>query len=119
MSERIGPVFFRASEEHPFLGREMSETRDHSEHTAQIIDEEVARILREADDRAYHLLEEHRDELERLAEALIEREVVTVTEIEELIGKRAGAPASEATSEAIAAAATGSTSAPAAVAKPA
>ncbi|MFO0952727.1 MAG: ATP-dependent zinc metalloprotease FtsH [Isosphaeraceae bacterium] len=62
MSERVGPVFFRASEEHPFLGREMSELRDHSEHTAQIIDEEVARILREADERAYRLLEEHRDE---------------------------------------------------------
>jgi cell division protease FtsH len=90
MSERIGPVFFRASEEHPFLGREMSETRDHSEHTAQVIDEEVSRILREADDRAYHLLEEHRDEMERLTEALIEREVLTVAEIEELIGKRAG-----------------------------
>ena len=42
MSERVGPVFFRASEEHPFLGREMSEPRDHSEHTAQFIDEEVA-----------------------------------------------------------------------------
>jgi len=92
MSERIGPVFFRAAEEHPFLGREMSESRDHSEHTAQIIDEEVARILREADERAYHLLEDHRDDLERLTEALIEREVLTVSEIQELIGKRAGAP---------------------------
>ena len=91
MSERIGPVFFRASEEHPFLGREMSESRDHSEHTAQIIDEEVARILREADDRAFRLLEDHRDELERLTEALIEREVLTVSEIEDLIGKRARA----------------------------
>jgi cell division protease FtsH len=90
MSDRVGPVFFRASEEHPFLGREMSEPRDHSEHTAQIIDEEVARILREADERAYHLLEEHREELEKLAEALIEREVLTVSEIEELIGKRVG-----------------------------
>ena len=92
MSERIGPVFFRASEEHPFLGREMSETRDHSEHTAQIIDEEVARILREADDRAYKLLAGHRDELERLTETLIEREVLNVTEIEEVIGKRARPP---------------------------
>jgi cell division protease FtsH len=81
-------VFFRDSEEHPFLGREMSETRDHSEHTAQLIDEEVGRILREADDRAFRLLEEHRDELERLTEALIEREVLSVAEIEELIGKR-------------------------------
>lgn len=102
MSDRIGPVFFRASEEHPFLGREMSETRDHSEHTAQVIDEEVSRILREADDRAYHLLEEHRDELERLTEALIEREVLTVHEIEELIGKRAGAR-SEASGDEVAA----------------
>ena len=52
-----------------------------------------ARLLREADDRAYRLLEEHRDDLERLTEALIEREVLTYAEIEELIGKRAGAPA--------------------------
>jgi cell division protease FtsH len=81
----------------------MSETRDHSEHTAQIIDEEVARILREADDRAYHLLEEHRDELEKLTEALIEREVLTVSEIEELIGKRAGAARAEASGDEVAA----------------
>jgi cell division protease FtsH len=99
MSDRVGPVFFRESEEHPFLGREMGEPRDHSEHTAQIIDEEVGRILREADDRAYHLLEEHRDELERLTEALIEREVLTVGEIEELIGKRAGTHTEAATDQ--------------------
>ncbi len=90
MSERIGPVFFRDSEEHPFLGREMSETKDHSDHTAQLIDEEVARILREADDRAYRLLEEHREELDKLTEALIEREVLSVKEIEEMIGKKPG-----------------------------
>ncbi len=88
MSERVGPVFFRESEEHPFLGREMGEPRDHSEKTAQMIDEEIARILREADDRAYQLLESHRDDLERVTEALIEREVLTVAEIEEMIGKR-------------------------------
>jgi cell division protease FtsH len=92
MSDRVGPVFFRDGEEHPFLGREMTETRDHSEHTAQLIDEEVSRILREADDRAFHLLEEHRDDLERLTEALIEREVLSVSEIEAVIGKRPGGP---------------------------
>jgi cell division protease FtsH len=90
MSDRVGPVFIRDSEEHPFLGREMSEPRDHSEHTAQLVDEEVGRILREADERAYRLLEGHRDELERLTEALIEREVLSLREIEELIGKRPG-----------------------------
>jgi cell division protease FtsH len=88
MSNKVGPVSFRTTAEHPFLGREMSEPRDHSEHMQQIIDEEVARILREADDHAYRLLEEHRDELERLTEALVEREVLTEAEITELIGKR-------------------------------
>jgi cell division protease FtsH len=90
MSERVGPVSLRGVEEHPFLGRELTEPRDHSEHTAQIVDEEVTRILREADERAFRLLEEHRDELERLTEALVEREVLTLAEIEELIGKRPG-----------------------------
>ncbi len=90
MSERIGPVFFRDNEEHPFLGREIGESRDHSDHTAQLIDEEVARILREADERAYHLLQDHREALEKLTEALIEREVLSVKEIEDMIGKRPG-----------------------------
>jgi cell division protease FtsH len=90
MSQRVGPVSFRGSDEHPFLGREMSEVRDHSEHTAQVIDEEVGRILREADERAFRLLEENRENLERLTEALIEKEVLTVAEIEELIGKPEG-----------------------------
>jgi cell division protease FtsH len=93
MSDRIGPVFVQGTEEHPFIGREMSVARDHSEHTQQLIDEEVARLCREADERAYRVLEEHRDELERLTEALIEREVLSMTEIEEMIGKRTGAPA--------------------------
>ncbi|MBV8488105.1 MAG: ATP-dependent zinc metalloprotease FtsH [Planctomycetaceae bacterium] len=88
MSERVGPVSFKTMSEHPFLGREMAEPRDHSEYMQQIIDEEVARILREADEQAYRLLEEHRDEMERLTEALIEREVLTESEITELIGSR-------------------------------
>jgi len=90
MSERVGPVSFRSMSEHPFLGREMSEPRDHSEHMQQLIDEEVARILRESDEHSYRLLEAHRDELERLTEALIEREVLTEQEITQLIGKRSG-----------------------------
>ncbi len=95
MSDRLGPVSFKMSDEHPFLGREMSEVRDHSEHTAQVIDEEVSRILRDADDRAFRLLEERRDDMERLVEALIEREVLSDTEIENMVGKRVGRPADE------------------------
>jgi cell division protease FtsH len=90
MSDRVGPVSFRSMSEHPFLGREMSEPRDHSEHMQQLIDEEVARILREADEHSYRLLEEHRDDLERVTEALIEREVLTEPELTQLIGKRSG-----------------------------
>ncbi len=52
MSEKIGPVACRASEEHPFLGKEIVEQREYSEHTAQMIDEEISRILNEADSRA-------------------------------------------------------------------
>ncbi len=48
MSERLGPVAYRTSEEHPFLGKEFHEQREFSEHTAQLIDEEVSRILHAA-----------------------------------------------------------------------
>ena len=58
MSERLGPVAFRDSEDHPFLGREMAEPRRFSEHTAQVIDEEVSRLLREAADKATAMITE-------------------------------------------------------------
>jgi cell division protease FtsH len=86
MSERLGPVAYRTSEEHPFLGREIYEQREFSEHTAQLIDEEVARILHAAADRADRLLAEHREKLERIARELANREVLDEHEIEELIG---------------------------------
>src|SRR5207237_1350307 len=74
MSDRLGPISLRVGEEHVFLGKEIQEPRDFSEGTAQIIDEEVQRLLRLADQRAYDLLKEHRDDLERLAEELLQRE---------------------------------------------
>ena len=86
MSERLGPVAYRTGEEHPFLGKEIHEQREFSEHTAQLIDEEVARILHDAADRASELLVEHRGELETLADALEEQEVLDEHEIEELLG---------------------------------
>ena len=85
MSERIGPVSFRVGEEHLFLGKEIQEPRDFSEHTARIIDEEVGRIQREADERARAMLGENREQLDRLAVALLKREVLTSVEIEEVL----------------------------------
>jgi len=92
MSERLGPVAFRANEEHPFLGREIAGPREFSEHTAQTIDEEMVRILREADDRARTLLEQHRDKLDAVAQALEREETLDERQIEELIGPPAYRP---------------------------
>jgi cell division protease FtsH len=85
MSDRLGPMSFRIGEEHVFLGKEIQEQRDFSEGTAQMIDEEVQRLLREADDRAYAHLQKHRDDLDRLAETLLEREELTREEINRLL----------------------------------
>jgi len=86
MSERLGPVAFRDGEEHPFLGKEMAEPRRFSEHTAQVIDEEVVRILREASDKARTILTEHRDKLETVAAALERDETLNEEDIQKLIG---------------------------------
>lgn len=89
MSERLGPVAFRDGEEHPFLGKEIAERRQFSEHTAQLIDEEIGRILREADEKARALLSEHRAKLDRLAAALERQETLEDVDIEQLIGPAA------------------------------
>jgi cell division protease FtsH len=87
MSDRLGPVAFHTEEENPFLGREHIQAHRHfSEHTAQVIDEEVAKILHAAEDRAKRTLADHKHELTRLADALLEKEILTEDEIEELIG---------------------------------
>ncbi len=82
MSDRLGPIAFRVGEEHVFLGKEIQEQRDFSEGTATIIDEEVQRILREADEHAFQLIEAHRDKMERLVEALLQREELLRDEID-------------------------------------
>jgi cell division protease FtsH len=101
MSERMGPVAYRTSEEHPFLGKEIYEQREFSEHSAQLIDEEVAAILHAAADRATRLLTQHRSELEKLAEALEKQEVLDEAEIEQLIGPSINKRASETNGRAV------------------
>ncbi len=86
MSERLGPVTFRTDEDHPFLGKEMAGPRQFSEHTAQIIDEEVVRILGDASEKARKILGQHRDKLNKLAEALQREETLEGSDIKKLIG---------------------------------
>jgi cell division protease FtsH len=90
MSEVIGPVAFRQGEEHPFLGKEIHEQRKFSEETAHVIDREVQRFLTSAQERATQLLSEHRDDLDRLARALLDHESLGQTELKQLLGERAG-----------------------------
>ena len=86
MSERVGPVACHGSNEQPFLGRDVYEQREYGEHTAQIIDEEVSRLLAEAAVRASALLSEQRGKLDRLAGELEAREMLDDTEVVEIIG---------------------------------
>lgn len=85
MSDRLGPMAFRIGEEHVFLGKEIQEARDFSEGMAQVIDEEVQKLLREADEIAYHHLAGHRRELDHLADQLLLREEMSREEIDQLL----------------------------------
>jgi cell division protease FtsH len=85
MSEKLGPVAFRRGEEHIFLGREMTQQRDFSEHTAQIIDDEISNLLKHIEQDITALLEQHRAQLESLASALLEKETLEAEEIQEIL----------------------------------
>jgi cell division protease FtsH len=87
MSDAIGPVAYRVGEEHVFLGKEIQEPPDFGEETASLIDGEVRRILREADDHALELLRSHRPEMERLVEALLVREELLKEEIDQILNE--------------------------------
>ncbi len=82
MSDVIGLVAVGDAEHEVFLGRELVQRRSVSEHTARQVDEEVKRIVDEAHDRARDLLDQHRELLEAIAHALLERETLDRDEIE-------------------------------------
>ena len=88
MSEKIGPVAYRDSEEHPFLGKEMHEQRKYSDQTAFLIDQEMRNILIEAQEFAMKTLEENRATLDQISERLLEQEIVSREELEEILGAR-------------------------------
>ncbi|HEX2850150.1 MAG TPA: ATP-dependent zinc metalloprotease FtsH [Acidimicrobiales bacterium] len=95
MSERIGPMAW-GSQGMVFLGEDLMHTRDYSEETQRVVDEEVERILREQEDRALRVLKEHRDGLEGVARALLERETIDGAEVKQLVDEGAGREIREA-----------------------
>lgn len=82
MTDALGPIAYGEQEESIFLGREMASRRDdYSDDTARQIDKELRRIIEEQYSLAKRTLEENRDALDRVAEALLERETLSSEEI--------------------------------------
>ncbi len=86
MSDRIGPLGFGRRQEQIFLGREIQQPRDYSEATAQLIDSEIKRFVEDAEKKATELLKANMDKLEKLAAALLEKEILDGSEIDRIIG---------------------------------
>jgi len=85
MSEKLGPIKYKEQDEDVFLGREMANQYVHSPSTAEAIDQEVRRIVAECYKDAERVLETKREEIERVAKALMEYETISGEELATLI----------------------------------
>ncbi len=85
MSDKLGPLTWGENEQEIFLGREITKHRNYSEKTAIEIDEEIRSIVLTCMSRAEKIINEHRDSLDRLANALLEREILDADEIDKSI----------------------------------
>jgi cell division protease FtsH len=94
MSERVGPMAW-GSEGAVFLGEDLMHTRDYSDVTSRVIDEEVERVLREQESRAMRLLGEHREGLGAVARSLLEKETIDGAEVGRLVDQAYGRPVHE------------------------
>jgi len=90
MSEKLGPVTFGKTEEHIFLGKELQQRHDHSEVTANVIDEEVKAFSLKAEEIALDIVRTNEDKLHKLAAALLEKEIIDSREVDKIIGRSSG-----------------------------
>ena len=100
MSDKLGPVLYAENTGEVFLGKSVTQSRNMSEETARLVDEEIKTLVMNAYNGATKLLKEHQKDWEKLAEALIEYETLTGEEIKDLldgkpINKDAEAPVAE------------------------
>jgi len=93
MSDKLGPRTFGQKEEMIFLGREISEQRDYGDKVADLIDEEVNRLITEAHESARIILTENKAKLVQIAETLIVRETVEGEELDKLLAEPSAEPA--------------------------
>ena len=89
MSSTLGPVGF-AGGSPQYLGGEEVTSRPYAEATQRVIDQEVAKLLRDAEKRATTTLTDHREELDRLTELLLERETVDGADVDQILGRGPG-----------------------------
>lgn len=89
MSDRVGPMAW-GSQGMVFLGEDLMHSRDYSEDTARVVDEEVERILREQEQRAMDLIVEHKQGLEAIAKMLLEKETIDGAEVGSLVDQAYG-----------------------------
>ncbi len=85
MSEELGPISYGKKDDSIFLGREISSHRDYSDTTADTIDDLMRRIVLEQESRARGLLSEFRSELDTLAKALLEHEMLDASEVKRIL----------------------------------
>ena len=88
----LGFISLGSEGEPLFLGREIAQHKDFSEETAKRIDEQINKILKECMDDATKILTEHKDQLDKLAQALVSRETLDDNEVRELLGFEAVGP---------------------------
>jgi cell division protease FtsH len=85
MSDRLGRVRYRGNEQEVFLGHSVAQSNNMSEETARLIDEEVRKLIEDAEQTARRILTEHRDQLEVLARGLLEYETLSGDEVTALL----------------------------------
>ncbi|HFC53488.1 MAG TPA: ATP-dependent metallopeptidase FtsH/Yme1/Tma family protein [Gammaproteobacteria bacterium] len=90
MSKKLGPLTWGKRQQLAFLGVESQEERNYSEETARIIDEEVQDLVEEACQRAGQILSANREQLDRLARELENREILSGEEVDEILGTGSG-----------------------------
>ncbi len=84
-SEKLGPLRFSENEEEVFLGRSVTQSQHMSDSTAQMIDEEVKKLVEVGEAKAREILTKHRKDLDKIAEALLEYETLSGKEVDELL----------------------------------
>jgi cell division protease FtsH len=85
MSDKVGPISLGRGEEHPFLGKELAQHKRYSEDMAWLMDQEIQKLIIDAESRAEEILRAKRKVLDRLAETLIKEEILDRDDVERII----------------------------------